>query len=235
MRVLVTRPEPGATRTAGRLRALGHAPIVAPVLSVEPTGEFPPAGPFDAVLITSGNAVSSLARLGGSAKARPVFALGSRTAALVRKAGFASVVEAGPDAGALAATVVAAMPPASALLHVAGRDRKPEPEASLAAAGHAVTVWAAYAAMAATALPPLVATALVDGRIGAVLHYSRRSAVVLRRLAEAAGLQEALQDAVQICLSADIAEEWSDAPRLIVAAAANEAAMLAALAGLESG
>ena len=38
MRVWVARPEPGAARTGERLAALGHLPLVAPVLVVRPTG-----------------------------------------------------------------------------------------------------------------------------------------------------------------------------------------------------
>ncbi len=36
MRVLVTRPEPQAETTASRLVALGHEPVVAPMLVVVP-------------------------------------------------------------------------------------------------------------------------------------------------------------------------------------------------------
>ena len=39
-RVLVTRPEPGASRTATRLRAAGHVPVVLPLSEVRPA---PPA------------------------------------------------------------------------------------------------------------------------------------------------------------------------------------------------
>lgn len=229
MRVLITRPLAGATRTAERLRALGHDPFVAPLLTVEPTGEPPPAGPFDAVLVTSANAVPSLTCLPATATARPVFALGVRTAALLREAGLPNVREGGSDARALAASVRAAMREAATLLHVAGRDRKPEPQASLAAAGHSVIVWTAYAAVASTSLPAPIATALAQGEIDAMLHYSRRSAVILRRLSEAGGVLQQLNDVWHICLSDDVAEALPGARRLAIAGCPSEDAMLAAL------
>src|SRR6476619_3033205 len=60
MRLLLTRPEPDATRTAEALRARGHEVLVAPLLAtLTIAAEF--AGPYDGVLITSANAARSLA------------------------------------------------------------------------------------------------------------------------------------------------------------------------------
>jgi len=233
MRVLVTRPLPAATRTAERLRAAGHVPIVAPLTTIEPTGEPPPAGRFDAILVTSANAIPALARRPPAAKTRPVFALGTRTAGLVRLAGFPDVREGGADARALAGFVQRALPPSSVLLHVAGRDRKAEPASSLAAAGYTVTPWAAYAAVAASCLPAGLKTALSRGEIDAVLHYSRRSAAILRQLSERAGVLGGLERAVQLCLSGDVADALPGASRVVVAPAPTEDGMLHALQTLE--
>ena len=62
MRLLVTRPEPEATRTAALLRSHGHDVIVAPLLRVEPVAEvaFGP-GPWAALAFTSANAVRAIA------------------------------------------------------------------------------------------------------------------------------------------------------------------------------
>lgn len=219
-------------RTAERLRALGHAPLVAPLLQVEPTGDPPPTEPFDAILLTSPNAVPGLARLDAAAKSRPVFAVGERAGVLAREAGFSDVRYGATDGAALAAWVQQTLPPSCALLHIAGRDRKSEPHASLAAAGHRVTVWTAYAAVAAAGLPSAVEAALSAGEIGAVLHYSRRSAAILRRLVESAGMLERLDAVAQICLSRDVAEALPGALRVVIAPSPSEDAMLAALANL---
>src|SRR5258708_1983548 len=61
MRLLVTRPEPDATRSADALRLRGHEAIVAPLTRMETIAtEF--GGPFSAVLMTSANAARAVAQ-----------------------------------------------------------------------------------------------------------------------------------------------------------------------------
>ncbi|HEX8165242.1 MAG TPA: uroporphyrinogen-III synthase [Beijerinckiaceae bacterium] len=228
MRVLVTRPRAQAESTARRLAALGHEALVAPLLTVAATGEPPPSGPFHALIVTSANAVPALASLD---KGLPVFAVGGRTAALVRDAGFA-VVTAAADAARLAGALLRATPAGVCLLHVTGRDHKPEPRASLEAAGFPVETWIVYEAVAAQALPEALAGALSDGTLGAALHYSRRSAETVLALAEAAGLREAFLGLAHACLSEDAAAPLREqgAARLIVAGEPDEASLFSALA-----
>jgi len=64
-RILVTRPLPQGEQTAEKLRALGYAPVLAPMLRIEPIT--PPKLPsFDkvqAVLVTSRNGIARLSAL----------------------------------------------------------------------------------------------------------------------------------------------------------------------------
>ena len=62
MRLVITRPEPDASRTAQALARLGHEPILSPMLDVvlDPAVALP-EGPFQAVLATSSNAIRALA------------------------------------------------------------------------------------------------------------------------------------------------------------------------------
>src|SRR5947209_518969 len=81
MRILLTRPEPDGSRTAGQLRARGHEVILAPLMRAEPLrADF--AGPFAAALMTSANAAraaiehprfAELSRL-------PIFTVGDHSA-----------------------------------------------------------------------------------------------------------------------------------------------------------
>ena len=62
MRLLLTRPEPDAQRTAAALRAQGHDVIIAPLLRIEPAADAEiGAGPWAAILITSANAAHAVA------------------------------------------------------------------------------------------------------------------------------------------------------------------------------
>ena len=124
-RVLVLRPEPGASATVERARRLGLDAIVVPLFEVEPAAWQPPkAGEFDALLLTSANAV----RHGGEGlkalRDLQVYAVGEATARAAREAGFdvASVGEAGVD------RLLEAISPDLRLLHLCGEDRI-EPDA----------------------------------------------------------------------------------------------------------
>src|SRR5215475_3147651 len=103
MRLLVTRPQPGAERTAMALRALGHSVVIAPVLRFEAALPDIPPGPWHAVLMTSASAaraISAHPRLGELLDCQ-VFAVGRSTAEAARDAGFTAVTSADGDVEAL--------------------------------------------------------------------------------------------------------------------------------------
>lgn len=203
MRVLITRAEPAATRSAARLRQRGHEPIVAPLLRIVASGQPMPDARVDAMVLTSANALVAMpfppAQL-------PVLAVGAATAAAARAVGFAEVHSAGADRRALARLARDILPPGSRLLLVAARDRKEDTAALLIAAGHHPLLWTAYAAQARGSLPEAARRALAHGPLDAVLHYSRRSASILLALAGAAGLAGGLLRLRNVCLSSDVSE-----------------------------
>ena len=92
MRLLVTRPQADAERTAAALRARGHDVVVAPLLRIEPLPDAEiGAGPWAAILVTSANAARAIARHRASrriARRLPVFAVGDRSAQAMRDGGF---------------------------------------------------------------------------------------------------------------------------------------------------
>jgi uroporphyrinogen-III synthase len=120
-RVLVLRPEPGASATVERARTLGLGAAAVPLFRVEPMAwAAPEPAGFDGLLMTSANAV----RHGGEALARlktlKVHAVGESTADAARAAGFevASVGERGVD------ELLASLEPGLRLLHLTGADRR---------------------------------------------------------------------------------------------------------------
>jgi len=203
MRVLVTRAEEDAERTARRIAALGHEPVIAPITRIVPTGDPRPAGPWDALIVTSAHAEEALRAI--LDKDLPVFAVGERTARAVRQAGFSTVAVAEGDAVSLSGLIRRSLPPDRVLLHVTARHHKEEPALSLSAAGFRVVHWEAYEAAAAECLPEVAAEDLQAGRMGAVLHYSRRGAELFLRLAKEAHLSSTLSVPAHLCLSPDVA------------------------------
>jgi uroporphyrinogen-III synthase len=119
--LLVVRPEPGNARTTARLRAGGGAVLGRPLFAAAPIAWTPPdPAAFDALLVTSANAVrlagAGLARLAGL----PVIAVGAESAAVARDAGLrVAVVGDGGVADALTAAAAAGL---ARPLHLAGRE-----------------------------------------------------------------------------------------------------------------
>lgn len=224
MRFLVTRSAEDAARTAEKLAARGHDACLAPVTRIVPTGDPAPGESYDALIVTSVHAQDALDVLD---RAKPVFAVGERTAEGVRAAGFASISVAEGDAVSLSRLIRATLPPSLTLLHVTARHHKDEPAASLRASGFTILQWEAYEAQAVAALPDSAVAALRSGQIGAALHYSRRSADLVIRLAGQAGLASSLLAFPHLCLSADVAAPLTSAgATTLVAGDPSEEALL---------
>ena len=120
-RLLLLRPEPGLSASAARARALGLEVIACPLFRIEPVGwDVPQPARYDALLLTSANAVrhagAGLERL----SALPVHAVGEATASAARDSGL-RVVNTG---WAGAADLLATLPQSARLLHLAGEHLK---------------------------------------------------------------------------------------------------------------
>ena len=94
-RVLVLRPEPGASATVEGARRRGLDAVAVPLFSIDPVAWDPPEAAFDGLLLTSANAV----RCGGeklqSLRGLPAYTVGEATAEAAREAGFDIADEAG--------------------------------------------------------------------------------------------------------------------------------------------
>ncbi|WP_375392196.1 uroporphyrinogen-III synthase [uncultured Sphingomonas sp.] len=118
---LVLRPAPGDAATAGRLAAIGMTTIRQPLFAVRPVAWTPPgASGFDALMLTSANAVRHAGPGLAGLRDLPVVAVGRATAAAAAAVGFTVALTGCSDAAALAAAARACNP--TRLLHLAGRD-----------------------------------------------------------------------------------------------------------------
>lgn len=189
-RVWITRAEPGAARTAARLRDMGFEPIVAPLLSLETlTPPVPDLASFAALAFTSINGVAAFAAL-TPRRDLPAFAVGDATAQAAHDAGFADVRSAAGDLHALAGLIASAIANAAVLVPQAETPAG-DFTAALTAAGarnvsiHSLTVYRAIEM-------PAAAPALFD----AVLIHSPRAGQALAKLHHAP-----LAQAVLACIS----------------------------------
>jgi uroporphyrinogen-III synthase len=232
MRLLVTRPDGDAQRTAATLGARGHQVRIAPLLEIEPIPDAdvgPP--PWQALVITSANAARAIAVHPKLAELHllPVLAVGRHSAEAAHAAGFTDVTSADGSAGDLARLVAGRVAGGSPLLYLAGTDRAHDLAAELAPWGIAVRTVEIYRAHAAKEFPAEVAAALRAGEIEGVLHFSRRSAETFVRCAERAGAVAAALEPRQFCISAAAAEPLAraGAANIRIAAQPDEDALVA--------
>jgi len=230
-RVLVTRPEPGASETASRLAELGHVPIKLALQETRalavPGGTA--SGNFAAVAVTSANAVRHAPRaLLKHLSSLPCFAVGEATAAAARASGFAHVTEAGGDAGTLAGTIAAAQP-AGTLIYLCGRIRRPLFEQRLANAGVRVEAVETYCTTRRVPSSDEVIAATGASAVDVVLIYSANAAEAMVATAGKPGLRPLFEPASYLCLSPRIAEALTGkvSGRVMAAAQPSEAALLA--------
>jgi uroporphyrinogen-III synthase len=204
VKLLILRPEPGASETAARARELGLDPIVAPLFEIRGVQAGPVnAADYDAVLLTSANgarhAPPGLTGL-------PCFAVGEGTAAAARQSGFADV-RVGPADGASAAAMTAAAG-MKRVLHPCGREHLP-----VTAAGVAIERRVVYSAEPTAPQP-------FEGPAVAMIHSPRAG----RRFAELAGDKSSIVVAAISAAAAEAAGAGWAATR--VAAAPRDQALL---------
>jgi uroporphyrinogen-III synthase len=228
MRLLLTRPQPGADRSAQALRARGHEVLVAPLLQIEPLPDADlGAPPFGAVLLSSANAARALAhhpRL-HELVSLPALAVGDRTAEAARGAGFADVQSAGGDAQDLARAASARFAGLKApLLYLAGEDRARELAADIS--GLILRTVVVYRALQAAAFPPAAHAALIESRIDGVLHFSLRTAEAYVACARASNLLVKALAPLHFCLSTRVAGPLAGAAGIRIAKRPDEAALL---------
>jgi uroporphyrinogen-III synthase len=229
-RIALMRADDDSAATAAELAALGFEAAIAPAIEIRALPAVLPEGRFDALVATSPRAIRGLRAADCARLATiPLYVVGARAACAAEKAGLALAAESSVDAAALAVGLARTLPPRARLLYLAGRDRKPTLEAALAAAGLAVEAVELYAAEAREAWSARESAAVAA--CGGALHYSRRSAALAVGLAARAGLAERFRALLHVCLSADVVEPLAaaGATRIVVAAAADEARLLAAL------
>lgn len=123
-KLLLLRPEPGLSASADRARSMGLEVLPCPLFCVEPVEwAVPDPADYDALLLTSANAV----RHGGpgliALTALPVHAVGRAAATAAKKLGFK--IESVGQSGV--AELLAALPNSLTLLHLAGENRHSVP------------------------------------------------------------------------------------------------------------
>lgn len=190
-RLLVVRPQPGADATAARAAARGMQAVCYPLFAVGPLDWTPPPPQdHDALLLTSAHGVTQAGDALALYHGLPSYAVGERTAAALRTAGFDDVVAGDSDGAAIVRRI--ALDGHRRLLHIAGVD-----SASLDAGPMSITripVYAAreagdaagLAALAAPGMVVLVHSPRAGQRLAALLPEAVRGTLHLVAISPAA-------------------------------------------------
>ncbi len=205
VRMLVTRPEPDASETAARLRALAIEAVIEPLLLAETLHTtLPRADGFAALAATSANALRALHDRGELPRflKLPLYAVGERTAAIARDFGFARVASANGSLDDLVALLAAAALDGP-LLYPAARDQSGDLAKALAPHGVMVITAPVYRMQPVAALSDATRLALEAGAIDAALFYSRRTA---RTFATLGAKLTGKTKLGMLCLSEQVAE-----------------------------
>jgi len=123
-RVLVLRPEPGASATVARARERGLDAVAVPLFEIEPVAwDAPEAGGFDGLLLTSANAVRCAGDQIEKLRGLKAYAVGDASAEAARDARFDIATTGDSGVDRLLASIEADLK----LLHLCGEDRR-QPE-----------------------------------------------------------------------------------------------------------
>jgi len=201
-RVWITRARPGAEATAARLEALGHVPLIDPLLEVRDLPWTAALAGVGALAFTSRNGVAAFARASAE-RGLPVFAVGAATAHLAAEAGFVSIESAEGDVADLAGLIAARRGAfTGAVLHPAAAEPAGDLVSPLVRAGVEASSVAVYESVARA--PADQTLAALDDLVAVLLHSPKAARVLAGLLAgrPAPGLRA-------LCLSPAVAAPLS--------------------------
>lgn len=226
LRILVSRPQPGAGRTSKRLAAEGFHPLVEPMLTVATVDvELPRFRPGQAIALTSPNGALRVAQMTEDRDVE-VYCIGSATRDEAISVGFKNTHSAEGDSHDLVAYIARNRKPSDGpVLHVANRDAGDRLAGRLRSEGFDAEALHVYRTLAVTKRGPVLSAMLAGTtRVDAMLVHSPKSARTLAALL-APG---APVDAAIIAISnaaADPLRAASKTPPLVAEAPTDQAIM----------
>jgi uroporphyrinogen-III synthase len=222
MRILVTRPAEDATRQAGQLRALGHNPLIFPLLEIA----FPRLTPLEldgvqGLIVTSRNGLRGLQANDSfeAAKNLPLYCVGEGTGELAAEMGFARINSGDGRASDLVPVIRhAAHPGDGALLYLTGQHLAFDLETPLIEAGFLVPRVICYEAQElhpgrAAKLAEILRKRGIDG----IILMSPRTAGIFSRIIRRFEVEEEARAITCYCYSEAIAKSLEEIDGLTIA------------------
>lgn len=233
-RIVVTRPEPGASKTAKVLERAGFEPVLLPLTVIVPLSVSLSGVPDNADIVAATSA-NALRHAGSdfiqSMREKPFYAVGEETAKAARSAGFQHVMVGRGDGDALAEGIVSETKRGLEILYLCGRVRRDAFEKRLAVGGLSVTAVETYDTVALDHSREWMDGRLAGRTVDAALVYSVAGAEALLGLVEQSTFATLFAKTTFLCLSARVAAALgpAHASRTLVAPTPDEPALLALL------
>ena len=232
-RILVTRPEPGASRTAAALCEAGFEPVVLPFTQTVPlpvaSHQVEAAAACDAAAVTSAKALAHAPpELVSALRRKRVFAVGEATAAAAA-AHAMDVSAAGGDADSLAELIEDALSPERGIAYLCGRVRTGALERRLSASGRGFTLIETYDVTEVSQLTDKIEALARRSLPDALLFHSGVSARLFIAAAERRALWSFFEGTAFLTISDRVAQLFDDHPpaRVLPAEAPRDSALIA--------
>ena len=228
-RVLVTRPEPGASETTRRLESLGFDPITMPLQEIRRVPVAPEAARHVVVAVAVPSA--SAVRHAPGALLRqwsglPCFAVGEATAEAARTAGFTHVIAAAGDAESLGELIISDAP-AGKVAYLCGKVRRPLFENMLRRAGVPVITLETYDTLTLELDIGAISRRIGKSAVDCALVYSASAAAILAKIVQATDLRGRFEGTTFICISDRVSKELAGTGhKILVAEEPDETALL---------
>ena len=218
--ILITRPEPAASKLAKELESHGFKTLIDPMLTITlcPEGILASLDKFQAVLVTSASAIKVLAMQNCNPDL-PLWCVGDASITTARELGFYNSVTVPPhmpqNALSLAQYAQNSLSPNNgSILYLCGNVIQTDIGEILQTRGFEVQKSVVYTSEIATELKPETCEALNQEQLLAAIFYSGRTIDTFMNLCNRSNVSEKCQSIIALCLSQNIAEKaisWREA------------------------
>jgi len=206
--ILLTRPAVDGAASAQKLannsQFSAYETLNIPFLKITATEDSGASAsdPYDAILFTSANAVRHFK---AHQTDKPAFTVGNKTAQAARDKGYQTIHDAGADAKALAALIRNTLPKGRTLFFPRGRHIARDLKQDLS--DHCTIIQqTVYESRQITEPDPTLPALIKQGRLAALLLYSKRTAEAVLGFLRNHGLERDLHRTKLLCLSPSVLE-----------------------------
>ncbi len=231
MRLLVTRAETDARDFADELRALGHEPVLQPLLAFRVLDfDVELLRAAEVFIVTSGNSLRALQQRGviTDLLSKPLYCVGEQTAKRALEVGFERVLDVAETGEKLSGKIIASGRRDATIVHIMGEHMAFDIVGALAREGFSVQSTTVYSMDACTELLPSVEAMVKGGEIGGVIMMSPRTAEIYVSLCHRHGIVDCAKTPTYFCISEKVAAKLASLKpnRIRVSAKPNRKALL---------